>query len=310
MAGKWRAHYLLSVVLCLDSTSVLGLIIGSKSLSLKSATKLSPPDTVCATLARTNLAKPTHYATLRCRKAAFSKQELLNSFGQNASKRLFALSIVFLLWLVLGIPKAAIAATTGSATVAAEQRIWALLLIAAAFGSWSEEHTAIGGLISGCMVTFFTAMALSTVGLLPTVSTTPAYQAVGSAPCLYEGSFAETEPIPFPGRILTPQPPTLERRRQVWSHAAPLAVCALTLALDRDSLAAAAAGSAPMLVAFAVASAGTALGAVAAHALVPLPEAWRFAACFAATYIGGTVNFIATADAVRRRRRRLRRPDP
>lgn len=89
------------------------------------------------------------------------------------------IAVLAVLGAVLLIPRSALAATVTS--VVTEQRIWALLLAAAAFGSWSEEKTAIGALISGCMVTFFSAMALSTFGLLPTVSSTPAYQAVSSS---------------------------------------------------------------------------------------------------------------------------------
>jgi uncharacterized membrane protein len=58
-----------------------------------------------------------------------------------------------------------------------------------------------------------------------------------------------------------------------------------------------------MLKAFAVASVGTIVGSFVAYtALAPvLPQAWKLAAVFSATYIGGTVNFLATADAVRLR---------
>jgi hypothetical protein len=120
----------------------------------------------------------TRYEGKPSRHEIFTKRSFMATKSFAKSK----VAIIALFGIIMLVPKCAFASTASAAGgVITEQRIWALLMAAAAFGSWSEERTAIGALISGCMVTFFTAMALSTVGLLPTLSSTPAYQAVSNA---------------------------------------------------------------------------------------------------------------------------------
>ncbi len=55
----------------------------------------------------------------------------------------------------------------------------------------------------------------------------------------------------------------------------------------------------PILVAYIIGALGTILGTVIAYYLLPLGESgWQLAAVFCATYIGGFVNFAATAETV------------
>ena len=55
----------------------------------------------------------------------------------------------------------------------------------------------------------------------------------------------------------------------------------------------------PTLLAFLVGGVGTVIGTVVAFQVVPLgPEGWKLAAIFAATYIGGSMNYAAAAEAV------------
>jgi uncharacterized membrane protein len=53
-----------------------------------------------------------------------------------------------------------------------------------------------------------------------------------------------------------------------------------------------------MLQAFSIASLGTFLGCITAYISIPIANASKLASVFCATYIGGTLNFIATAEAV------------
>ena len=41
------------------------------------------------------------------------------------------------------------------------------------------------------------------------------------------------------------------------------------------------------------------IGAIAAYKVVPMAGGWKLAGVFTSTYVGGTMNFLATADAVR-----------
>lgn len=84
----------------------------------------------------------------------------------------------------------------------------------------------------------------------------------------------------------------------VWQHLVPMAVCQMMLCLDRKEVMHSFNRSGAMLTAFAVASAGSFLGSLAAFLAVPLSNGWQMASVFCATYVGGTLNFIATADAV------------
>ena len=85
----------------------------------------------------------------------------------------------------------------------------------------------------------------------------------------------------------------------VWSYLVPLAISLLLFRADlwriwQET------GSA--LIAFCVGAFGTVLGTVVAYYLVPLGEAgWQLAGVFCATYIGGSINFAATAETLRLR---------
>ncbi len=82
----------------------------------------------------------------------------------------------------------------------------------------------------------------------------------------------------------------------VWAYLAPLAVPLLLFDAD---LRRAARESAPTLIAYVVGATGTVIGAVVAFYLVPLGDhSWQLAAVFGAMYIGGPMNYTATAEAV------------
>lgn len=82
----------------------------------------------------------------------------------------------------------------------------------------------------------------------------------------------------------------------VWSYLVPFAIPFLLLQANlfriiRDS--------GPTLVAFLGGVIGTMLGVVVGFELIPLgKEAWKLASVFCATYIGGSVNYMATAQAI------------
>ena len=55
----------------------------------------------------------------------------------------------------------------------------------------------------------------------------------------------------------------------------------------------------PTLVAYGCGAIGTVVGAVVAYAVLPLGDVgWQLAGIFCATYIGGAINFAATAEVV------------
>ncbi len=88
----------------------------------------------------------------------------------------------------------------------------------------------------------------------------------------------------------------------VWSHLVPLAI---PLLLVRADLRRILREAGPMLLAFALGAAGTVAGTVVAFCLVPLgEEGYKLAGVFCATYIGGSINYVATAQALA-----LRSPD-
>ena len=82
----------------------------------------------------------------------------------------------------------------------------------------------------------------------------------------------------------------------VWSYLVPLAIPLLLFKADLSRILREAG---PTLVAYLLGALGTILGTVVAYYLLPLGKAgWQLAAVFSATYIGGSVNFAATAEAV------------
>jgi len=82
----------------------------------------------------------------------------------------------------------------------------------------------------------------------------------------------------------------------VWSYLVPLAIPLLLFQADLRRIVR---ESGATLIAFAIGAIGTVLGVLVAHLFVPLGEhAWQIAAIFSATYIGGAVNYMATAEVV------------
>jgi len=82
----------------------------------------------------------------------------------------------------------------------------------------------------------------------------------------------------------------------VWSYLVPLAIPLLLFHADLRRILR---ESGATLIAFTIGAGGTALGTWMAFHLVPLGEhGWQLAAIFSATYIGGSMNYMGTAEAV------------
>ena len=80
----------------------------------------------------------------------------------------------------------------------------------------------------------------------------------------------------------------------IWSWFVPLAI---PLLLFRADLRRVVRESGPTLAAFGIGSVGTVLGTLVAFFTITLgPDAWKMAASFCATYIGGSMNYVATAQ--------------
>ncbi len=97
-------------------------------------------------------------------------------------------------------------------------------------------------------------------------------------------------------------PVTAPMYDMVWSYLVPLAIPLLLFKADLRRIVREAG---PTLVAFACGAVGTTIGTLVAFRLVPLPgEAWQMAGIFAATFIGGSMNYAGAAEALQ-----LRSPD-
>ena len=82
----------------------------------------------------------------------------------------------------------------------------------------------------------------------------------------------------------------------VWSYLVPLAIPLLLFKADLRRIIREAG---PVLIAFATGAVGTVLGTLFAFQLVPLgPEGWKLAGIFCATYVGGSLNYMASAEAL------------
>ena len=135
-----------------------------------------------------------------------------------------------------------------------------VLASCAAAGKLAEEHTRLGAAVSAPLVAMGTAMVLAAAAALPAAS--GAYDAV-------------------------------------WDQLMPLAVALSLLGAPVDRAALRKGGA--VLVAFAVGALGTVAGTFAAYALVGGalgPHAWKVAACLCASYVGGSLNYAATARAL------------
>ena len=85
----------------------------------------------------------------------------------------------------------------------------------------------------------------------------------------------------------------------VWTYLVPVAIPLLLLKANLFRIVREAG---PTLVAFAFGTIGTVVGVLIAFHLIPTgEEGWKLAAIFAATYIGGSVNYVSTAEVVNMR---------
>lgn len=137
---------------------------------------------------------------------------------------------------------------------------WAIwaVLLGAAAFGYWAERTRAGRRLSGCVLTMGATFALSNLGVIPAADV-PAYDVV-------------------------------------WGYLVPLAIPLLLLRADLRRILREAG---PTLIAFAIGAVGTVLGTIVAFRVVPLgEEGWKLAAVFAATYVGGSMNYAAAAEAV------------
>jgi uncharacterized membrane protein len=82
----------------------------------------------------------------------------------------------------------------------------------------------------------------------------------------------------------------------VWSYLVPIAI---PLLLFKANLRKIIKEAGPTLIAFAFGAVGTVLGTIIAFNLMPLgDEGWKLAGIFCSTYIGGSMNFVASAEAL------------
>ena len=82
----------------------------------------------------------------------------------------------------------------------------------------------------------------------------------------------------------------------VWSYLVPIAI---PLLLFKANLRRIIKEAGPTLIAFIFGSIGTVLGTVIAFNIIPLgEEGWKLAGIFCSTYIGGSMNFVASAEAL------------
>lgn len=82
----------------------------------------------------------------------------------------------------------------------------------------------------------------------------------------------------------------------VWSYLVPLAI---PLLLFRADLRRIITSAGPTMIAYLLGAVGTVIGTVLAFYLIPLGEnGWKLASIFSATYIGGSMNYVAAAEAV------------
>ncbi len=137
---------------------------------------------------------------------------------------------------------------------------WALwaVLLAAAAFGFRAENTRVGRRLSGAILTMGFTFALSNAGVIP-ADGVAAYDVV-------------------------------------WGRLVPLAIPLLLLRADLRRIVREAG---PTLIAFALGAVGTVLGTIIAFAVVPLGEAgWQLAAIYSATYIGGSLNYVAVSEIV------------
>lgn len=85
----------------------------------------------------------------------------------------------------------------------------------------------------------------------------------------------------------------------VWSYLVPLAIPLLLFKADLRRIIK---ESGPTLLAFVFGGIGTVIGTVVAFSLIPLgDEGWKLAGIFCSTYLGGSMNYVAAAEALQLR---------
>jgi uncharacterized membrane protein len=93
--------------------------------------------------------------------------------------------------------------------------------------------------------------------------------------------------------VIPPESPAYD---VVWGRFVPLAIPLLLLRADLRRILREAGTT---LIAFVLGAVGTVLGTIVAYHVVPLgPEGWQLAAVFCATYIGGSMNYVAVSEIV------------
>jgi uncharacterized membrane protein len=145
-------------------------------------------------------------------------------------------------------------------TLIAPDDAWALwtVLLAAAAFGYWAEKTRVGRRLSGAVLTMAFTFVLSNLRVIPAAEV-PTYDVV-------------------------------------WGTLVPLAIPLLLLRADLRRILREAG---PTLLGFAAGAVGTVIGTIVAFRVVPLgEEGWRLAAVFSATYIGGSMNYAAAAEAV------------
>jgi len=142
----------------------------------------------------------------------------------------------------------------------APDQSWAIwaVLLGAAAFGFRAENSKIGRKLSGAILTMGATFLLSNLGVIP-ADKVPAYDIV-------------------------------------WGYLVPLAI---PLLLFRADLRRILREAGPTLIAFVLGAIGTIIGTVIAFQIIPLgEEGWKLASIFSATYIGGSMNYAAAAEAV------------
>ncbi len=147
-----------------------------------------------------------------------------------------------------------------STPLLAPDQSWAIwaVLLGAAAFGFLAENSRVGRKLSGAILTMGVTFLLSNLGIIP-ADQVPAYDVV-------------------------------------WGYLVPLAI---PLLLFRADLRRILREAGPTLLAFVIGGIGTVLGTIVAYNVVPLgAEGWKLAAIFSATYVGGSMNYAAAAEAV------------
>ncbi|MEN8007359.1 MAG: DUF819 family protein [Candidatus Krumholzibacteriota bacterium] len=147
-----------------------------------------------------------------------------------------------------------------STPLIAPDQNWAIwaVLLGAAAFGFRAENTKAGRKLSGAILTMGFTFVLSNLGVIP-ADKVPAYDVV-------------------------------------WGYLVPLAI---PLLLFRADLRRILREAGPTLLAFMIGGVGTVIGTIVAYNVVPLgDEGWKLASIFSATYIGGSMNYAAAAEAV------------